>query len=123
MIADLRPPMRHRRRFDVVHEGDHMRYSGLQGVRRELHAANIESPAQNKIMGRTHSKGHEIAFCPSLNHSGRSLELQVGKRSGDLVDKPCETPGSVAAHLRLTAVAVVVSHSKIGLTDRRLDQE
>jgi hypothetical protein len=58
-----------------------------------------------------------------LNHSGRSLELQVGERSGDFVDKARETSGSVAAHLRFAAVAVIVSHPKIGFSGGCLDKE
>ena len=50
MISDLRPPILHRRRFDIVHERHHMRHPGINGMGREFHATDIECPSQDKVM-------------------------------------------------------------------------
>jgi hypothetical protein len=74
-------------------------------------------------MGSTHRKPHEFSVKPGLNHTRRSLETDFRKRTRHLIKKARETPSAVAAHIRLTTVAVEISHPKISLARRFLGKK
>src|ERR1700746_3164764 len=71
----------------------------------------------------THLKFHELSFKRSLNHSRHGLETDFGEGTRDLIKKAREAPSTVTTHFRFPAVAVEISHSKIGLARVVLDQQ
>ena len=74
-------------------------------------------------MRSTHRERHEFSVKPSVNHTRGSLETDFRKRAGNLIKKACETPSAVAAHIRLTTVAVEISHPKVSLAHGLLGKE
>jgi hypothetical protein len=74
-------------------------------------------------MRSTHRQRHEFSVKPSVNHTRWSLETDSRKRTSNLIKKACETPSAVAAHIRLTTVAIEISHPKISLAYRFLGKE
>jgi hypothetical protein len=66
-------------------------------------------------MRSTHRKSHELSFKRGLNHSRHGLETDFREGTPDLIKKAREAPSTVPAHFRFAAVAVEISHPKIGL--------
>jgi hypothetical protein len=89
----------------------------------EFDAADIERPAQDKVVRPAQRKRDEFAVDFGLNDSRLSLEPDVSECSGDLVDKARETPRTIPAHFRFAAITVIISHPKIGFACGRLDKK
>jgi hypothetical protein len=74
-------------------------------------------------MRSTHRKSHELSFKRSLNHSRHGLETDFREGTRGLIKKAREAPSTVTTHFRFPAVAVEISHPKIGLACGTLDQK
>src|SRR5260370_4153522 len=55
--------------------------------------------------------------------AGRSVEAELGDWSSNCAREPGKTASAIAAHLGLTAIAVVISHLEIGAVGGIFQQE
>src|ERR1700730_17130242 len=106
MMADLRPPVLYRGRFDIVDKGDHMRNPGVNRVRREFYPADLESAAQDKVVRATQRKRDQSSFRFGFHNSGLGFETDISERSRDFAHETGETACPVPAHLRFPAVTI-----------------
>src|SRR2546423_15363414 len=99
--------------FQVLDRNDHVRNAAINEMRGDVSIGQWNRDPNPQIFWLAHLKTHEIPLQFRADHSGRRFERQRLHWSGDTTRITRETARPISAHLRFSAVGVVIAHPKI----------
>ena len=107
----------------IPDEHNRVGYAGIQRMDDELRGPRAQGLVEREGVRFAHLDLHVVANHLRPNQSGHRLEGNIASFPGDLLRKPRKAARAVATHLGLATVVVVVTHPKIRVRLRGLDDE
>jgi hypothetical protein len=100
--------------FNIRNEYDRVGNASINKVGLMGNSRQIEKLRRTMVAGTAHVERHQITLKNCSDETGSGLEAHAGRIFWQETSrKPCKTACSIATHLGLPAIAIVISHAEI----------
>src|SRR6266849_6298743 len=123
VTADRRALGKNMDDIEPRHGDNHMLNAAVDVMDHRIFTIDLQPQVQPQVRGIAHIQRDEVTMQSRTDESGRRLERNSLGRAGDLFGKARQTARAISAHFRFAAVAIIITHPKIGAVRSFLKQK